>query len=372
MVLLLWWFIKGDSSVSAAEPYLPSMVPPPPLPDPSIWMHPLLLLSGAISLASWLPCIFSYIRQFRAHLPWWFIKRCIHVPAAEPSLSPSPRPPPACGSLHKYILLLAFLPTVDASSVTAFLPGLNYILWSLACHSGHLLTICWSNSNWMLPWAIVILSLTAIPVLAIVWINQYLYPLIASAARVPARWYCAPILPAIFGTVLLLWIQFIKQHQPNSEHLTLGRWICTPLYYLLFRGFIDDASNLVDRLLVRLLLFDNYSDLRLSLLPSLEDGCWLHTTVRRPNRKAHDWRRCHGRKPLPSKITVISGVSLPSFGVIIRFAVRLFAYGIALQRTTINTRQSHSPLSSPMAISRPQGRASACMLSTSALPCSRL
>ena len=315
-------------------------------------LHLLLVVYGALSFAQSYLYVFSYIQQFRACLQWWFTKRCNHAPATEPSLSPSPRPPPAWGSLHKSILILVFLPTVDASVATAFLPGLNYIPWSLACHSGHLLTSCWSRFNWVLPWIIVILSLIAIPILAIVWINKYLYPLVASAARVPARWYLAPILPSIFGIILLSWLQFIEQHQPDPNHLALGRWICTPLYYLLFRGFINGASNLVDRLLDRFLPFDNYSDLRLSLLPSLEDGCWLQTTVRCPNRKAHDWQRRHNRKPLSPKITVVSAVKLPSFGIIFRLAVKFFVYGFALRlahhfRRKPSTPVKHSLLSPP-------------------------
>jgi hypothetical protein len=202
-------------------------------------LHLLLVVSSAFSFVQWFQYVFSYIQQFRACLQWWFTKRCNHAPAAEPSLTPSPRPPPAWGSLHKSILLLVFLPTVDASDVTSLLPDLNYILWSLACHSGQLLAFCWSQLNWVLPWIIVILSLIAIPILATAWINKYLYPLVASAARVPARWYFAPILPSIFGIILLSWIQFIEQHQPDPNHLALGRWICTPLYYLLY---LEDSS----------------------------------------------------------------------------------------------------------------------------------
>jgi hypothetical protein len=298
---------------------------PPPLPDPSSLLHLLLLVAGALYLPYWLLCLVSYIQQLRACLQWWFIKRCFTASAAEPSLSPSPRPPPAWGSLHKYLLLLAFLPTATASDAS----DLTYTFWSLASHFGPFLMFLWTKLNWMLPWIMVTLSLVAIPILAIVWINKYLYPLVASVARVPARWYFAPILPTILGSALLFWIQVIEQHQPNPSQVTLGRWICAPLYYLFFRGFCNGISNFIDRLLDRLLPFDNYSDLRLSLLPSLEDGRWLHQTIRRPNRKAHDWRRRHGRKPLPPKITVISTVHIPSFGVIIRLIAKLLVYRVA-------------------------------------------
>jgi hypothetical protein len=81
------------------------------------------------------------------------------------------------------------------------------------------------------------------------------------------------------------WIQLLEQNQPTATPSLLGRWICSPLYYILFRGLYNASSNLLDRLLDQLLPFDNYSDLRLSLVPSLEDGVWIEPVIRCPIAK---------------------------------------------------------------------------------------
>ena len=331
VVQLLWWFMKGGPSASATEPDLLLSTLPPPPPDPIAWLY--YRAAKIIRFfVSWVSRLNPLVCPFDTCLQWRFTQRGFPAPAAEPRIPPSVRPPPAWGARHHWLVLLAFLPTVTASDVSQLLPSLHCVLWSLARHLVQGAVSAWlvlsPYLQWLLPWTCVTLVLACLPLMAITLMNRFLYPLLSSIARVPAKWYFSLFFPTLIGVCILEWIQLLVQNQPTPSFL--GKWICSPLYYLFFRGLYDASSNLVDRLLAELLPFDNYSDLRLSLVPSLEDGIWIQPAVRRPNRQAHAWRLQHGRKPLPPKYTIVQCVYIPSFGSIIRSIVKIAVYGLGI------------------------------------------
>ena len=113
LFMFQWWFIKELSFVLAAEcDMVPAARPPPAWGSASVWtirLHQLCHL-----LSSCQPTC----------LLWWFIKGCHSASAAEPRISTKPRPPPAWGSashrfgahVFKLIALLSWCTPTSALS----------------------------------------------------------------------------------------------------------------------------------------------------------------------------------------------------------------------------------------------------------------
>ena len=85
LFMFQWWFLKELSFVLAAEcDMVPAARPPPAWGSASVWT--ILLHQLCHLLSSCQPTC----------LLWWFIKGCHSASAAEPRISTKPRPPPAC------------------------------------------------------------------------------------------------------------------------------------------------------------------------------------------------------------------------------------------------------------------------------------
>ena len=126
LFMFQWWFIKELSFVLAAEcDMVPAARPPPAWGSASVWT--ILLHQLCHLLSSCQPTC----------LLWWFIKGCHSASAAEPRISTKPRPPPAWGSashrfgahVFKLIALLSWCTPTSALSGQ----DLATLSWSVPC-----------------------------------------------------------------------------------------------------------------------------------------------------------------------------------------------------------------------------------------------
>ena len=117
---LQWWFLQ-EHMLAAECDLVPSPRPPPAWGSTTLPSILWLLTSQVSSLSSCMSC-----------LQWWFTKGRSIAPAAEPSFSPSRRPPPAWGSVSRVLYTSLTLASLSPASAASIHP-IQSSVWHLPC-----------------------------------------------------------------------------------------------------------------------------------------------------------------------------------------------------------------------------------------------